>query len=142
SEAGSFGSALYESVKIQLHRRGGCFETRPWALLSMRYAIDNVQNYVIPRKPRSGRLEGAFIHLNPFPPAASAAVIMGRNEWQPDDSRRPRGAAHQELQGLALHSMLGSDVAHCDRPADRGAEAAAGYFPQCAPCVVHNLRVL
>src|SRR5205807_9899441 len=39
-------------------------------------------------------------------------------------------------------SMLGSDVAHCDRPVDRGAEAAAGYFPQCAPCVVHNLRVL
>src|SRR5580704_4512192 len=99
---------------------------------------------LILRSRRRRRLEGgtALVHLIFIRLRRSAAVIAGRNEWQPDDSRRPRGAAHQELQGLALHGVLGSDVAHCDRPADRGAEAAAGYFPQCAPCVIDNLGVL
>src|ERR1700746_3515881 len=84
----------------------------------------------------------ALVHLIFIRLRGSAAVIAGRNEWQPDDSRRPRGAADSEMQGFALHRLFGSDVAHCDRPADRGTEAAAGYFPQCAPCVVDNLGVL
>src|SRR2546421_6821376 len=98
--------------------------------------------------PTTARLPSSRTHSWSFvkrstviPPAASAAVIAGRKERQTGDVCRPRGASHQKLQGRALHGMGGIDVAHCDRPPNRGAKAAAGHFPQSLPGVIGNLGV-
>src|SRR5580692_413233 len=70
----------------------------------------------------------------------SAAVITGWDERQPDDARRARSASHQEVERRVLLGMGGGiDVAHCDWPPDRGAEAPAGHFSQPVPGVVDNL---
>src|ERR1700730_10837391 len=98
---------------------------------------------LILRSRRRRRLEGgtALVHLIFIRLRGSAAVIAGRNERQPNDPRWPRGVTHQKLQGCALHRMGRIDVAHCDWAADRGAEAAAGHFPQPVPGFVDNLGV-
>src|ERR1700732_2177621 len=98
---------------------------------------------LILRSRRRRRLEGgtALVHLIFIRLPGSAAVIAGGNEWQPDDSRRPRSVTHQKKQGCALRGVRGVDVAHCDRSPDRRAEAAARYVPQLVPSVVDNLGV-
>src|SRR3984893_17895782 len=55
------------------------------------------------------------------------AVIAGRDEGQAGDMGRPRDIADHQREPGALGGLAGLDIAHRDRPADRGAEPAAGY---------------
>src|SRR5208283_1162567 len=64
-----------------------------------------------------------------FPPAASAAVIAGRDEGQAHDTGRTADAAHEQRERRTLHRMGAIDITHRDRPADRGTEAAARHPP-------------
>src|SRR5579863_8530486 len=60
--------------------------------------------------------------------AVSSAVIAGRNKGQRRDVRRPRHVAHDKLQRAAVAGLRRVDVAHRDRRANRGAEAAARHL--------------
>src|SRR5882762_3172310 len=55
------------------------------------------------------------------------AVVAGRDEGQTGDTGRPRDIADNERERGALRGVTGIDIAHRDRPADRGAEPAAGH---------------
>src|SRR6516225_3589834 len=76
-----------------------------------------------------------------YPLADLAAVVVGRNERQPSDSRRSRGAAHLQFQRGALPSMAAVDVTHRDRPTDRGTKAATGHAANPVARGIDNLGV-
>src|SRR6185312_2263397 len=72
----------------------------------------------------------------------STAVVAMGNEGQRHDARRPRRAAHHELERRAERSLRRRDIAHGDRPVGRGAEAAAGDAADDAARGIGDLRAL
>src|SRR5258708_22215124 len=57
---------------------------------------------------------------------SSAAVVAMRHERKGGDLGRPRRAAHHRLDPRTRLGLAGGDIAHGDRSADAGTEAAGG----------------